>query len=97
MLTFYYSPGSCALASHIALEEAGASYDAKRIDFGANQQRSPDYLKINPKGRVPALATSIAPSPWYAMPSKRRPGAGVTRRAGGYWFARGQGCLTTAE
>jgi glutathione S-transferase len=57
MLTLYYSPGSCAQASHIALEEAGASYDAVRIDFGANQQRSPDYLKINPKGRVPALVS----------------------------------------
>jgi len=57
MLTLYYSPGSCAQASHIALEEAGASYDAVRIDFAASQQRSPDYLKINPKGRVPALVT----------------------------------------
>jgi glutathione S-transferase len=57
MLKLYYAPGTCALASHIALEEAGADYQAIRLDFGAGQQRSPDYLKVNPKGRVPALVT----------------------------------------
>src|SRR3954454_6097602 len=57
MLKLYYSPGSCALASHLALEEAGAAYTAERIDFKGNQQNSPEYLKINPKGRVPALVT----------------------------------------
>ena len=57
MFTLYYSPGSCALASHIALEEAGADYETVRVDFKAEEQRKPDYLAINPKGRVPALAT----------------------------------------
>ena len=57
MLKLYYSPGSCALASHIALEEAGASYTAERVNFKASQQTSPEYLAINPKGRVPALVT----------------------------------------
>jgi glutathione S-transferase len=57
MLKLYYSPGSCALASHIALEEAGAGYTAERVDFKNNQQISPEYLAINPKGRVPALVT----------------------------------------
>lgn len=57
MWDFYYAPDTCALASHIAMEEAGAAYDLKRIDFGAGEQRSPDFLKINPKGRVPALVT----------------------------------------
>lgn len=57
MLTLYYSPMSCALAVHIALEEAGVRYEAKRVDFGTGQQRSADYLQINPKGRVPALVT----------------------------------------
>jgi glutathione S-transferase len=57
MLTFYYAPGSCALASHLALEFAGAPYEAVRLDFKQQQQRSPEYLRINPKGRVPALAT----------------------------------------
>ncbi|MEQ9121413.1 MAG: glutathione S-transferase family protein, partial [Alphaproteobacteria bacterium] len=55
----YFSPGSCALASHIALEEAGADYRARRVDFAANEQQSPDFLKVNPKGRVPALVTPM--------------------------------------
>jgi len=57
MFTLYYMPGTCALASHIALAEAGAEYDLKRVDFGKSEQRTPAYLAINPKGRVPALAT----------------------------------------
>ena len=58
MLTLYYAPGTCALASHIALAHTGAPYEARRLDFRAGQQRSPDYLAINPKGRVPALVTA---------------------------------------
>ena len=54
---FYYSPRSCALASHIVLEHIGADFEAIRLDFQANQQRSAEYLAINAKGRVPALVT----------------------------------------
>jgi glutathione S-transferase len=57
MYKLYYAPGTCALASHIALEEAGADYKAERLDFKANQQQSPEYLQINVKGRVPSLVT----------------------------------------
>jgi glutathione S-transferase len=57
MLKFYYAPNSCALASLIALEEAGAAYEAVRLDFSVNEQREPTYTAINPKARVPALAT----------------------------------------
>jgi glutathione S-transferase len=57
MLKLYYAANTCALASHIALEEAGADYQAVRIDFRADEQRKPAYLAVNPKGRVPALAT----------------------------------------
>jgi glutathione S-transferase len=57
MLRLYYAPGTCALATHIALEEAGAAYEAVRVDFQAQAQRRPEYLAINPKGRVPALVT----------------------------------------
>jgi glutathione S-transferase len=57
MLKLYYTPGTCALASHIALEEAGASYSTERVDFKTNQQNSSQYLEINPKGRVPSLVT----------------------------------------
>ena len=58
MMKLYYTPHTCALASHIALEHAGADYQLRRVDFSKNEQRSPDYLRINPKGRVPALVTS---------------------------------------
>jgi len=57
MLKLYYSPGSCARASLIALAESGADYQISRVDFSRNAQREPEYLSINPKGRVPALAT----------------------------------------
>jgi len=57
MLTFFYSPGSCALATHLALEHSGLAYTAKKVDFSKQEQRSPEFLKINPKGRVPALVT----------------------------------------
>ena len=57
MLKLYYAAHSCALATHIVLEEVGADYSTVRIDFAAEQQKSAEYLKINPKGRVPALVT----------------------------------------
>jgi len=58
MFTLYFASGTCALASHIALEQAGADYQAVCVDFSRNEQQSPDYLRVNPKGRVPALVTS---------------------------------------
>jgi glutathione S-transferase len=57
MLKLYYAPNTCALASHIALEDAGADYETVRIDFASAEQRKPEYLSINPKGRVPSLVT----------------------------------------
>ena len=57
MFKLYTAPGTCALASHIALEEAGAPYTAERLDFKNSQQTTAEYLAINPKGRVPALVT----------------------------------------
>jgi glutathione S-transferase len=57
MLKLYFAPHTCALASLIALEEAGATFEIVRIDFATIEQRSADYLRINPKGRVPSLLT----------------------------------------
>ncbi|MEA2936426.1 MAG: glutathione S-transferase [Variibacter sp.] len=57
MFTLYYAPDTCALASHIALEEAGARYDLVRVDFSKQEQRGPDYVRVNPKARVPTLVT----------------------------------------
>jgi len=57
MIKLYYAPHTCSLASHIALEDAGAEYATQRINFAAEEQRKPEYLAINPKARVPALVT----------------------------------------
>lgn len=57
MLTLYFSPGACSLVSHIALEEAGAPYQSVGLDLARGDQHSPDFLKVNPHARVPALVT----------------------------------------
>jgi glutathione S-transferase len=55
MLTLYYGPGACSMASHIVLEEGGEKYEPKRMDLAKGEQRTPEYLKMNPQGRVPLL------------------------------------------
>ena len=55
MLTLYYAPGACSMASHIVLEESGEKYEPKKVDLAGGEQRTEAYLKINPLGRVPAL------------------------------------------
>ena len=57
MLKLYYAPETCALASHIALEQVGAEYQAIGVNFSRNEESSPEYLRMNPRGRVPALVT----------------------------------------
>ena len=57
MIKLYYAAHTCSLASHIALEDARAAYLTVRISFAAEEQRKPEYLAINPKGRAPALVT----------------------------------------
>ena len=57
MLILYYATNTCSLAAHIALEDAGADYELRRIDFTRTEQQSPEYLKVNSKARVPAMVT----------------------------------------
>lgn len=57
MIKLFWAPGTCALASHIALEESGVKYETVKLSFQQGDQRKPEYLKVNPKGRVPALVT----------------------------------------
>lgn len=54
-LKLYYAPGACSLASHIALEEVGIPYETQRLNLAEGDQRKPEYLAINPRGRVPSL------------------------------------------
>jgi glutathione S-transferase len=58
MIKLYYAPGACSLAAHIVLEELGTPYEIVRLDLTSGEQRKPEYLAINPKGRVPLLVTA---------------------------------------
>src|ERR1700692_3291024 len=56
-MKLYYAPGACSLSPHIALWEAGLPYDLVKVDLRAKKlENGDDYLKVNPKGQVPALA-----------------------------------------
>jgi glutathione S-transferase len=57
MLKLFYGKGACSRASHITLEEAGAEFEAIRMNLKDGEQRKPEYLALNPKGRVPTLVT----------------------------------------
>lgn len=72
-LVLHYAPGSCATASHIALEEAGADFAARAVDVRGGENRTPAYLAINPLGAVPvlqvdgeALTETVAILAWIA-------------------------------
>ncbi|MGZ5176924.1 MAG: glutathione S-transferase family protein [Burkholderiales bacterium] len=56
MLTLYFSPGACSMASHIGLEETGAPYEEKPVLLPKGEHKTDAYLKINPRGKVPALS-----------------------------------------
>jgi glutathione S-transferase len=94
MLKLYYAPNTCALATHIALEDADADYEAVRLDFRAEEQRKPSYLKVNPKGRVPALVTDrgiLTETPAIlAFVAQQFPSAGLAPLDDAFAFGRVQ-------
>lgn len=55
MLTLYFSPGSSSMAPHIALHEIGEPFEAKPLSLAAKDTRTPEFLAINPAGKVPVL------------------------------------------
>ena len=55
MLTLYLSPGSSSMAPHIMLHEIGVDFESRWISFAKREQRAPEYLKLNPEGKVPTL------------------------------------------
>jgi glutathione S-transferase len=55
MLTLYFSPGASSMAPHIALYEIGVTFEAKSLSFARKQHRDPEFLAINPEGKVPTL------------------------------------------
>lgn len=57
MYELYYSPGACSMSVHIAMEELGLDYKIHKVDLQKGEQRSPEFLKINPRGQVGTLMT----------------------------------------
>jgi glutathione S-transferase len=84
MLTLYFAPGSSSMAVHIALHEIGASFEARPMSFKSDDLRAPDYLELNPEGKVPTLVidgrplTEVAAILFYL--AKRFPDAGLLPR-----------------
>ena len=81
MLTLYFSPGSSAMAPHIALHEIGAPFEAVPLLLAGRENRTPAYLALNPEGKVPTLLidgrplTEVAAILFYL--AKRFPEAGL--------------------
>lgn len=61
MLTLYFAPGASSFAVHIALHEIGIPFEGRPMSFRKNDMRSPDYLKLNPEGKVPTLIVDGRP------------------------------------
>jgi glutathione S-transferase len=86
MLIFYFAPGSSSMATHIALHEVGAAFEPRLLSFKSNEQQRPDYLALNPEGKVPALVidgrvlTEVAATLYYL--AKTYPQAGLWPRGG---------------
>ncbi|HEX7373806.1 MAG TPA: glutathione S-transferase family protein [Steroidobacteraceae bacterium] len=61
MYTLYYSPGTASMVVHLALLEIGCPHRLEKIDFDTDSQHSPEYLRLNPLGRVPTLVIDGQP------------------------------------
>jgi glutathione S-transferase len=81
MLTLYFAPGASSFAVHIALHEIGVAFEGKPMSFKQNDLRAPNYLALNPEGKVPTLVvdgrplTEVAAILFYL--AKRFPNAGL--------------------
>jgi len=60
-IVLYYAPNTCALAPYVTLTEAGAAFEVRPLNFRKSQQRSPEYLRLNPKHKVPLLIVDGKP------------------------------------
>ena len=61
MLTLYFAPGASSMAPHIALHEVGAAFDGRPVSFKAHENKTPEFLAINPLGQVPVLLVDGRP------------------------------------
>ena len=84
MLALYFVPGSSSMAVHIALQEIGVPFEARPISFARSEQRTPEFLVLNPEGKVPTLLidghplTEVAAILFYL--AKRFPDAALLPR-----------------
>lgn len=83
-LILYFSPGACSLASHVALREWGAPFEPRRVALAKGEHLKPDYLELNPRGRVPTLVIDGKPIrensgilTWIGLQSGLYPEAGT--------------------
>jgi glutathione S-transferase len=60
-IVLYYAPNTCALAPYVTLTEAEATFEVRPLNFRNRQQKSPDYLRLNPKHKVPLLIVDSQP------------------------------------
>lgn len=80
MLTLYFAPGASSMAVHIALHEIGEPFEARPLSFARKEQRSAEFLAINPEGRIPTLVidgwslTEVAAILYYLAASRPRAG-----------------------
>ena len=61
MLTLYLTPGASSMAAHIALHEVGAPFETRVISLAEKENRKPEYLALNPEGKVPTLVIDGRP------------------------------------
>jgi glutathione S-transferase len=79
MLTLYFSPGASSMATHIALHEVGVPFETRLVSLAKKENLKPEFLAINPEGKVPTLVidgrplTEVAANLWYL--AKRFPQA----------------------
>ena len=81
MLIFWFSPGASSMATHIALQEVGAQFDARLVSLRGRETHTPEFLALNPDGKVPTLSidgrilTEVAATLYYL--ARRYPEAGL--------------------
>ena len=87
-LALYYSPGACSLASHAALREWGAPFEARRVTLAKGEHRTPEYMALNPRARVPLLIIDGKPVSensailtWIGLQSGLYPASGTYEAA----------------
>jgi glutathione S-transferase len=97
-MTFYYSPMSSAVISHWALEELGVPVEKVKIDLTKGDQKRPEYVALNPNGKVPLLVVDGTPifetiailsflGETYGVEKGLYPAAGVKRAEAMKWIA----------